>query len=175
MVICLRPLPISSVSSVICQLSSASASALRPSAAAGRVEQPRHQQRVVDDAGNSRPWRRSTVRSYLALWATVARAAIAEDRAQRVAHGRPGELFAIGVRHGDVGRLTRRPRQPQPDERRLHGVGGGRLDIEGDAFGAVRSAATNAASRAGSSTISTLRSPSGAGMVAGVRAAVSDA
>jgi hypothetical protein len=141
MVICLRPLPIRSVSSVICQPSRSAASALRPSERlAGSSSQAMSSVSSMAPA-MSRPWRRSTVRSYLALCATLARA----YRWQRSGCSASRTVAQDSWRHRRVRQPECRPpgpcahASPSPTSVRLHGVGAGGFHIKGDAGGAQRS------------------------------------
>ena len=90
MVICLRPLPIKSVNSVMVQPNSASACAFSPRLRLAGSSS--HAMTMVSWMGpaTSNPWRRQTVKSYLALWASlgiVASANAGWSAARTASHG----------------------------------------------------------------------------------------
>ena len=108
---------------------------LETQAAARRVEEPGHEQRVVDGAGGVQPVAAQHGEIVLAVVGELRQRRICKEGPQRRADLGPGELCAFAVGNGNVGGLAGTPGDAQADEGGLHGIGAGGLDVEAEPGG----------------------------------------
>ena len=109
---------------------------LQPEGAAGGVEQPRHEQRVVDRSLYRQPVTAQHGQVVLGVVRDLGQRRVGKEWLQFGDNLAPVELRARCVRHRDVGCFARCPGDAEPDQRRLHGIGAGRFHVVGEAFGA---------------------------------------